>query len=190
MRYNFLITLLFFFTTINAQWSNDPSENLQVTDWGRNHSIASDDNGGVYIGAGKIISDISHYLYLLRLDKDGYKAWADTIRIAGEFETQGDLRLVESNNGNVIVGFIDQKYLGYNGHSNDYTYTIKVQKVDSLGNLFWGETGVQVSLDTLDQYDYEITMDGNGGCFVSWTADPLFGDVDKKGIKSIQHISG
>jgi len=189
MRYNFLIIFLIF-KLASAQWSNDPSKNLQVTDWGRNHRVASDGNGGVYIGAGRIVSDISHCLYLLRLDKDGYKSWPDTIRILGEFETQGELRLLASDNGSIIAGFIDQKYIGFNGHSNDYSYTIKVQKVDTLGNLFWGETGVQVSLDTLDQYDYEITMDENGGCFVSWTADPLFGDVDKKGIKSIQHISG
>ena len=117
-----IVIFYIFYNSALSQWSNNPAVNLQVTDWGRNLRIASDNNGGVYIGAGRIIDDIRHHLFLLRLDENGYHAWTDTIRIAGDFGTQGELELIECDDGNVIASFIDQKYLGCNGRNNVYKY--------------------------------------------------------------------
>ena len=57
---------------------------------------------------------------------------------------------------------------------------IRVQRVDSSGNLLWGINGVRVTLSETNQGDQAIISDGRGGCIVTW--------VDTAGILRINRI--
>ena len=43
-----------------------------------------------------------------------------------------------------------------------------LQRVDSNGNFLWGQTGVRVTLEEINQGLQQIVSDGSGGCVVTW----------------------
>ncbi len=188
---NSRILVFYFFLFISCfslfcQWSNDPAVNLQVTDWGRNHRIASDGNGGVYIGLGRAIGIFEAHHYLLHLDRYGYRSWSDSIRIGGIEDEQDWLTLISDNHDGVLAAFFDLELIT-SGVVNDYDISIRVQRIDNTGSLLWGD-GVRVSLDTMDQYDYSIAGDGNGGCYISFAETRETGHIGSTGYHKIQYI--
>ncbi len=50
------------------------------------------------------------------------------------------------------------------GLPNEGTY---VQRVDSLGNLLWGDTGIEAFPNRPSSMPYNLCPDGGGGCFVA-----------------------
>jgi len=186
------VIILVHFSILTAQWSNDPGENLLVTDWASLPlEIAGDGDGGVFISVNRRWSQGNipqSHPFLFCLDKYGYHKWPQPIQYGGVEDAQGQCKMFADGNKGVIIGFIDSDFLGFSEAGYILDYTIRVQKIDSLGNQLWGN-GVLVSTDTLEQYDFEFASDDNGGCYISWTSEPVFGDIYDNGYRSLQHIS-
>ena len=68
------------------------------------------------------------------------------------------MHAVPDGEGGVIAAW--EYFLGINPN-----YGIRAQKLDSLGNLLWGDEGMLIS--TYHEDDFDICADGEGGIFLS-----------------------
>jgi len=191
MKYFKVYVLIYFSLLINVfgQWSTDLNTNLQITDWSRLPlSAASDGTGGLYIALNRDEEPYPKYQsYLFKLNKYGYSEWSEPIHIGTE-EWQDKVELIEDGYGGVIAGIRDLNLIEFDGFYMVWDYKIRVQRIDSLGNKLWGD-GVLVSIDTTDQYVFDICTDGNGGCYVSWLSEKTMDYINSDGYRAIQHIS-
>ncbi|MBI4546471.1 MAG: T9SS type A sorting domain-containing protein [Ignavibacteriae bacterium] len=156
-----LVLAVFFPAHIYAQWSTDPSNNL-IVGYGLNPELASDGAGGCYITYEQNLG-YPRRLVLERLNRYGYKPWGSSIRILGELPEQWFAKITEDGRGGVLISYSDDSIAQIGG-----TFRIRVQRVDSSGNLLWGSTGVRVSLSETNQDEQAIVSDRQGGCIVAW----------------------
>ena len=176
MKTSYIILILLLATSLEAQWSNDPNNNL-IVGYGADPHICSDSAGGCYITyrAGEPTE-----LFLRRFDKYGYQPWGYKKQILGELTEQWQAEIIEDGEGGVIVSYEDMKdNLPYS-----FTARVRVQRVDSSGNFLWGSTGVNVSLDSADQGLQQLVTDGDGGCVITWVNVPFtyhINRIDKYG---------
>lgn len=154
--------LILFHLHLFPQWSTDPNNNL-IIGYGQDPHICSDSAGGCYITYDYGSLNYPQKLAVERLDKYGYKPWGSLKQILGELEEQWLAEIVEDGEGGVIISYLDDTIVGTN-----FTYRVRVQKVDSSGNFLWGSTGIRVTTTEINHGDQAITSDGNGGCIVVW----------------------
>ena len=145
-----------------SQWSTDPSNTL-IVGYGLDPHICSDSTGGCYITYDYDNIYYPRKLALERLDRYGYKPWGTLKQIQGEFPQQYKAQIVEDGEGGVIVSYTDQ----YEG-SPSIIYNVRVQRIDSSGNFLWGQTGVRVTFDGINNSQQKIVSDGHGGAVVEW----------------------
>ncbi|HQI42395.1 MAG TPA: T9SS type A sorting domain-containing protein [Ignavibacteriaceae bacterium] len=138
------------------QWSTDPNNNL-IVGYGLNPELCSDSAGGCYI---TYEAGYPAELHLRRLDRYGYQPWGDKRKIAGELEEQMSAKIIGDGEGGVIVSYGDRIF-----HSR---FRLRIQKVDSSGNLLWGATGRRVSVVDTSQSVQRMVTDGAGGCVIVW----------------------
>lgn len=148
--------------SLQAQWSNNPNNNL-IVGYGLDPHICSDSAGGCYITYDYENIYYPRKLALERLDKYGYKPWGTLKQILGESPQQYRAKIIEDGEGGVIISYIDR----YENLPN-WTQRVRVQRVDSSGNFLWGQTGVRVTLENINQGDHHSVTDGNGGCVIAW----------------------
>lgn len=143
------------------QWSTDPNNNLVIaTGW--DPHIASDSAGGCYVTY-NYGSFYPQKLAVERLDKYGYKPWADRKQILGELPEQWQAQVIEDEEGGVVVSYDDNQVVG-----TDFTSRVRVQKIDSSGNFLWGQTGVRVTTEETNHGQGGLVSDGDGGCVIVW----------------------
>lgn len=160
-----ILLMVFFSVNISiCQWSTDPNNNL-IVGYGEDPHICSDSTGGCYITYNNNIS-YPRKLVLERINKYGYKSWNTNKEITGELPEQWQTEIIEDGEGGVIVGYEDSEWTPPFLKSR-----VRVQKIDSSGNLLWGLHGIRVSLQELDQGNIRIVNDGNGGCIVVWNQE-------------------
>ena len=157
-----ILLLLIVSSLSYPQWSTDPNNSL-IVGYGLNPKICSDSTGGCYITYEYGTTGYPRKLGLERLDKYDYKPWGDKIQILGELEEQWLAEIVEDGEGGVIISYLDDTIVW-----PDFTYRVRVQRVDSAGNILWGPTGVRVNTTEINHGDQAIVGDGNGGCVVVW----------------------
>ena len=177
-RLHSLTYLLVLAALINAplcsQWSTDPSNNLIVA-YGLLPELCSDSAGGAYVTY-EVPTTYPRHLELRRLDRYGYQPWGSSRTIEGVWP-EGRLASIASDGNNGVLIAYQDRLLVYPVPSI-YASRVRVQRVDSLGNLLWGASGVRVSLDEHTQsegWKPAIVPDGQGGCIVAWvdTANKL-----------------
>ncbi len=166
MMKNILLEIVFL-TLIVAnfslpQWSNDPNNNLVVA-VGWDPHIVSDSAGGCYITY-NYGSFYPQKLAVERLDKYGYKPWAERKQILGELPEQWQAEIIEDGEGGVIISYQDNQVIGM----TEFITRVRVQRVDSNGNFLWGQIGVRVSLEEINHGGQDIVSDGYGGAVVIW----------------------
>jgi hypothetical protein len=159
--YFFILIFLSSFT-LHAQWSTDPNNNL-IVGYGLDPHICSDSAGGCYITYDYENIYYPRKLALERLNKYGYKPWGTLKQILGESPQQYRAKIIEDGEGGAIISYIDR----YENLPN-WTERVRVQRVDSSGNFLWGQTGIRVALNTINQGDHHLVTDGNGGCVIAW----------------------
>jgi hypothetical protein len=150
--------------SLQAQWSNDLNNNL-IVGYGLNPDICSDSSGGCYITYEFGTTGYPRQLCVERIDKYGYKPWGDKIQIFGELEEQWQAEIIEDGEGGVIISYEDDEFIP----PFYYTVRIRVQRVDSSGELLWGQTGVRVTTEELNHGVQRLVSDGNGGCVIVWS---------------------
>jgi len=117
-----------------AQWSTDPTNPL-IVGYGLLSEVCSDSVGSCYITYQQGTSyptDIG----LTRLNRYGYQAWGGAKRIQGLLPEQYNSKIIEDGNNGVIVSYLNEF-----DTNTSYTYRVRVQRVDSSGDLLWGATG-------------------------------------------------
>jgi hypothetical protein len=168
-------------TSLIAQWSTDPANNL-VVGYGLLPEIASDSAGGCYITYEQNLA-YPRRLMLERLNRYGYKPWGTSRRILSEFPEQSDAKLTEDGHGGVIVTYTDRM------SDSTYAQRLRVQRIDSSGNFLWGPTGIRVSLSETNQGVGEVVSDGAGGCIVAWSNTVNIDTVSEEYHHRINRIS-
>ncbi|RKY95229.1 MAG: hypothetical protein DRQ13_07390, partial [Ignavibacteriae bacterium] len=133
-----LIVFLLLAISLQAQWSNDPNNNL-IIGYGLDPHICSDSAGGCYITYDYHSTSYPRWLAVERLDKHGYKPWGINKRILGELPEQWQAEIIEDGNGGVIISYQDNEWIP----PTYFNTKVRVQKVDSSGNFLWGDTGIR-----------------------------------------------
>ena len=178
------LTLLLFISASNfPQWSNDPNVNLQISPWGENPDACSDGSGGAFISW----NNFSYYysrVYLQYVNKFGYIQWNEPIEVGGIGERKGGSKLLETSQGDAIIGFLCFSVYDTAGPHILYSGIPYLQRIDTNGNKLWGNEGIAVSLDTTKYFIYTdiiLAEDSNNGVIVLWKFINTVGE-------SIEHL--
>jgi hypothetical protein len=103
--------------------------------------IVPDGQGGVIVAWSDLGRNGSNYdIYAQRISASGQRLWGDTgLPLVIRGGHQMTPFMVSDGEGGAILAWSDQ-YLGYSD-----TMPAVIQRVDSLGNLYWGEYGMGVT---------------------------------------------
>lgn len=131
-------------------------------------AIVEDGSGGAILAIQNKLKEGS--IYAQRIDSDGNILWPGNgalLRDTSEFST--DFNAVSDEKGGMILVWKDDCPHPY----------IRAQRVDSGGNILWGEDGIVITRETspdsrppnADYYVKSIS-DGYGGAIIAWTKIP------------------
>lgn len=157
LKFSFILCL--FTLQSFPQWSNNPNTPL-IVGYGEDPKICSDGSGGCFITYTHENLSYPRKLAVERLNKYGYKPWPIK-HITGEYPQQWKARIVEDGQGGVIVGYEDVR-------ENPFYWNVRVQRIDSSGNLLWDSLGVRVSISQNNNGNYKIVSDGENGAVIVW----------------------
>ena len=183
-RFFLCISLLVLFasTGLHAQWSTDPNNNL-IVGYGLLPEMCSDSAGGAYVTY-EVSSTYPRHIALRRLNRYGYQPWNTSIAIEGVKPESRYASLASDGQSGALIAFLDREW-NQNPTDPRYNDRLRVQRVDSAGNMLWGTVGVRVSIGehTQSADDYPaIVPDGSGGCVVLW--------IDTLSMITVQRLDG
>ena len=148
-----------------AQWSSDPSVNLQVCDVTGAQAlpkIASTADGGCYISWFDNRNG-GYAVYLQRLDVMGNKLWATNgLLISNNPQNTSlvDWAIASDNHGNAILTFTDTR-------DNDSLHAF-AYLIDSTGTFVWGANGIRLSGNGDFQPNPVATQTSDGNYVFAW----------------------
>ena len=119
------------------------------------YTLISDGLGGVIIAP----SDWGRKLNLLKIDSKGDFSWGgEGISISFRFNTYGDIRVVSDGLGGAIIVQPTAKQ------------GIFVQRINSEGNILWGQNGIHLCAEPEEYYIEKgrAVSDGSGGAIIIW----------------------
>jgi len=188
-----IIILIFLLNKNNltAQWSNNPENNLKISNFGYWVDACEDGMGGAFVAFGTTNTQFPT-LWMQWVDKYGYIKWQSPKRIIGNGEAQEDFKLIKAEKGKAIIIFKDNRYITtFPPGFIVFNRNIVANKIDTLGNLSWGNNGVRITLDTTQTEVYSAVSDDSGGIYISWRnvyPYAVYSDPDS-GIIRLQRIS-
>ncbi|GEM_PF-3333846 len=158
---------LFFALPIYSQWSTDPANNL-IVGYGLLPEMCSDSAGGAYVTY-ENNTVYPRKIELKRINRYGYLAWDSARLIIGDLPESRYASLTADGNNGVLIAYLDRE----RDSANHYLYKerLRVQRVDSNGNLLWGSHGVRVSLAEHNQSSAQsarVITDNQKGCILVW----------------------
>ncbi|MEX2189251.1 MAG: T9SS type A sorting domain-containing protein [Bacteroidota bacterium] len=123
--------------------------------------IISDGYGGAYVAWEDSRSLTSTHIYSQRINRYGESLWqVNGVRVA---EVGGlFISLADDKRGGLLIA-----WNSFVGDSSD----VHVQRLDSLGNRVWPDSGVRISNRPafVSANDVAVIEDGRGGGFVAWS---------------------
>lgn len=166
-----------------AQWSTDPSQNLQLLQGSIEPKMVSDGDGGAIVVGTSFT--YRPRLYAQRVDRFGKILWDRSLR-GIEVSTAGDQHVlrgsllrgpfvVPDDSGGIYVAFNAWWVVGYIPEIHEEIYSVKVylQRFDPNGNRLFGATGIPLYDPHPDstgyQYVYSMITDDHGGVYVIFT---------------------
>ncbi len=162
----FIVLLMFCFSSeMFAQWSSDPSVNLQICDVSGDQAlpkVASTSDNGCYISWFDNRNG-SYAVYLQRLDQMGNKLWATNgLLVSNNPQNSSlvDYAIGTDDQNNAIVTFTD---IRDNDSLHAFAYLI-----DSSGNFLWGANGVRLSGAGDFQANPVVTQTSDGNYVFAW----------------------
>lgn len=163
------ITVILFFLSFvginTAQWSSDPSVNLQVCDVTGEQAlpkIASTSDNGCYISWFDNRNG-SYAVYLQRLDAMGNMLWTTNGLLISDNPQNSSLvdwAIASDNHGNAIVTFTDTR-------DNDSLHAF-AYLIDSTGGFLWGSNGIRLSGVGDFQPNPVATQTSDGNYVFAW----------------------
>lgn len=112
---------------------------------------------------GAIITWCEGFLYAQRLGSDGEMLWGEEgVRLSATVGSSRGAKIAADGKGGAIVAW-DARGEGI------LVEDIYVQRLDSDGNLLWGEDGLLVCSENFEQFDPLVVPDDTGGAIIAWT---------------------
>lgn len=149
----------------NPVWANGGIPLCLVNANRRNHKAQRDGKGGAIISFQDERSG-NHDIYAQRIDANGNLLWgnnAKAVCIANDAQTNAKID-PEGNLGGVYITWVDKR--------NGIDYDIYCQRLDSLGNLLWGPTGLPVCAASGNQSAVDIVSNNKiNGVIITWKDD-------------------
>jgi Secretion system C-terminal sorting domain len=175
-----ILFFLFFVGISTAQWSSDPSVNLQVCDVTGEQAlpkIASTSDNGCYISWFDNRNG-NYAVYLQRLDAMGNKLWAANGLLISDNPQNSSLvdwAIASDNHGNAIVTFTDTR-------DNDSLHAF-AYLIDTTGSFIWGANGIRLSGVGDFQPNPVATQTSDGNYVFAWIVSTT------PGVIALQKIS-
>ena len=153
--------------TLNAQWSQDPGEALNLPDIPHGYILSTDSLGGVFIvGTGQDYSRT----YCTYIDRGGELGWDRWISLIPEVD-------IDYPTGVIVCpepGYIVALQLTEHRTDEDTTSGFRAQKLDREGQRLWSDLGAPVSdmnlrLEYLGYLNViGVVSDSEGGLIILW----------------------
>jgi len=151
-KFYLLLLLLIVPTILSAQWSEDPSDNMQLSvenDTALASYIVPDHAGNYYVFYYiKEPEPQNFVVYLHKLDTDGNKLWGDGgIKISDNpFDTWiSKSSLIVDDDNNAIIAFEDNR-------DENVSRIVNLYKISPNGEFLWGENGIQLPAEESAAY--------------------------------------
>jgi hypothetical protein len=166
------VVVVAFAMTAWAQWSNDPMQNLPLSDIPNADQIQPkviplSDSGFFVSWFNNNPNDPPPHgydVYLQRLNATGFEQFphdGDQIAKLTNSSTE-DYGLALDTQGNALLAFLDTR----EGANQQVTVT----KISPSGQSFWGPNGVQVTAGAPGAHNPKVAGTSDGGVMVAWTA--------------------
>lgn len=164
----FIFISIVFIATAQSQWSTDPNNNL-IVGYGLLPEMCGDSVGGAYVTY-EVNSVYPRYIALHWLNRYGYQPWGSSRQIRGVKPEVRYASIASDGKGGALIAYLDREW-DLNPENVWYNDRVRVQRVDSSGNLLWGQYGIRASLAEHTQSENRaptIISDGEGGCVAGW----------------------
>lgn len=161
-----IFMLLILCPKANAQWSTDPFNSRMITTFGSTVNACPDGTGGFYVAFN---SDPGPSIWIQRVDKYGYKKWAQPKQITGKgLLITADFQLIPSNDSSAFIIYRDADTLWDQMVLMSSPARTYYNKIDVSGNLQWGADEKSITNDTVRADGLSIVSDKNGGFYIAW----------------------
>lgn len=174
--------MLLFSMLLKAQWSNNPQENLQVTNLSGEQvipKIAVCPNGNYFIGYFKLENQ-NYSVYLHLLDSQGNKLWPDNGILISNHPSMTwltDWDMAADYDNHAILSWQD---IRIDGNNNTVAYRISPE-----GNFDWGDNGIMLSSSTAFDVAPKVTITTDNNAVFAWQSDDviIIQKINAEGIK-------
>ena len=163
-----------------SQWSQDPTQNLQILIGSIEPRMVSDGDGGAIVVATSFT--IRPRIFAQRVDKYGNILWDPNLQgiqisnVGDQQALPGSLekspQVISDGAGGVYVAFNAYWVVGYYSEPPEEMYTVRtyIQRIDRDGNRRFGQEGIpllyRAPIDTSFQMLIALVTDGRGGAYV------------------------
>lgn len=168
-----ILSSLMFSLIAIPMWDNPVAirqgDNLE---WSRCSALTAD-GCMIYVWSGTKRGDGD--IYAQKVDLSGNTLWQEPLLIDGNSFKQSQPVITRTTDNNFVIAWLD--------YAEDWSRTIKAQKITSYGQLLWTTNGITICSYPIENYECEIAADNNSGAYLVW--------IDKRGQnKSIygQHL--
>lgn len=137
--------------------------------------ISEDGNGGCFVAFSDITEVNSYppfykkyaYVTVQRIDHSGNKLWGNGVPVSPvDSVLQAASELQPDGQGGCILSWYDSRNV--TDPYNQY-YDIYAQRLDSLGNLCWGDSAIRISDTTLTSASVnDVQVDSAGNSYIRW----------------------
>jgi hypothetical protein len=111
-------------------------------------------------------------IYAQKISENGEYLWGETGVKCADFEYDQKLpQLCTDDNGGAI--------LAWRAPTNDSLYNVFCQRISSEGDRLWGEGGIKITENSVDETVEQIIPDGEGGAVILWRACESVFDTDE-----------
>ncbi len=176
-----LLLLAVSFATL-AQWSNDPAQNLQITDLPGEEAIskvAVCPNGDYYIGYFSQAAG-NYNVRLQRLDKDGNPLWAENGILVSDHPSMSwltDWDLTADHDNHAILTWQDIRSAGQNN--------VVAYRIAPNGTFVWGDDGIMLSDSPDFDVSPKVTVTAANNAVFAWQSEAniIMQKVSPAGVK-------
>jgi hypothetical protein len=169
---SFSLVIILASQVVVAQWSNDPSQNNQISsgvDGAAVPYLATHPCGTSYVSWFTPGSGGDYYPWIQKVDVLGYVQWASPIQVSSHTSMTWitDYSLAVTPDTSALVAFQDMR----TGNNDVFIY-----KIGQNGEFLWGNDGIQLSNDPAFEVNPVMAVHPDNNVVVAWPRSVDNGD--------------